>query len=55
MKQAAYSDQDVQNMTKAFTDANPNVTVVPEFVSYDASTTRSSPTRSADRGSTTSC
>lgn len=36
MKQAAYSDQDVQNMTKAFTDANPNVTVVPEFVSYDS-------------------
>ena len=36
MKQAAYSDQDVQNMTKAFTDAHPNVTVVPEFVAYDA-------------------
>ncbi len=36
MSQAAYSDQDVQAMTKAFTDANPNVTVVPEFVGYDA-------------------
>ena len=36
MKQAAYSVEDVQNMTKAFTDAHPNVTVVPEFVAYDA-------------------
>jgi multiple sugar transport system substrate-binding protein len=36
MSQAAYSDQDVQAMTKVFTDANPNVTVVPEFVGYDA-------------------
>ena len=36
MKQAAYSDQDVKTMTDAFTKANPNVTVVPEFVAYDA-------------------
>ncbi len=36
MKQAAYSDPDVKAMTDAFTKANPNVTVVPEFVAYDA-------------------
>lgn len=36
MKQAAYSDVDVQNMTKAFTDKNPNITVVPEFVAYES-------------------
>jgi multiple sugar transport system substrate-binding protein len=36
MKQAAYSDQDVKTMTDAFTKDNPNVTVVPEFVAYDA-------------------
>jgi multiple sugar transport system substrate-binding protein len=36
MKQAAYSDQDVKTMTDAFTKANPNVTVVPEFVAYDS-------------------
>ena len=36
MKQAAYSEQDVKAMTDAFTAANPNVTVVPEFVAYDA-------------------
>ena len=36
MKQAAYSDVDVKTMTDAFTAANPNVTVVPEFVAYDA-------------------
>jgi len=36
MKQAAYSEQDVKAMTDAFTAANPNVTVVPEYVAYDA-------------------
>ncbi len=36
MKQAAYSDADVKTMTEAFTAANKNVTVVPEFVAYDA-------------------
>ena len=36
MKQAAYSEQDVKAMTDAFTKDNPNVTVVPEFVGYDA-------------------
>jgi multiple sugar transport system substrate-binding protein len=36
MKQAAYSDADVKTMTDAFTKDNPNVTVVPEFVAYDA-------------------
>jgi len=36
MKQAAYSDQDVANMTAAFTAANPNIKIVPEFVSYDS-------------------
>jgi multiple sugar transport system substrate-binding protein len=36
MKQAAYSEADVKAMTDAFTAANPNITVVPEFVAYDA-------------------
>ena len=36
MKQAAYSDADVKAMTDAFTAANPNITVVPEYVAYDA-------------------
>jgi multiple sugar transport system substrate-binding protein len=36
MKQAAYSEQDVKAMTDAFTAANPNVTVIPEYVAYDA-------------------
>ncbi len=36
MKQAAYSDADVKAMTDAFTAANPGITVVPEYVGYDA-------------------
>ena len=36
MKQAAYSDDDVKAMIKAFTDANPNITVNAEFVAYEA-------------------
>ena len=36
MKQAAYSDADVKTMTDAFTAANSNITVIPEFVAYDA-------------------
>ena len=36
MKQAAYSDDDVKAMIKAFTDANPNITVNTEFVAYEA-------------------
>jgi multiple sugar transport system substrate-binding protein len=36
MKQAAYSDDDVKAMIKAFTDANPNITVNSEFVQYEA-------------------
>ncbi|HUX21660.1 MAG TPA: hypothetical protein VMW69_10515, partial [Spirochaetia bacterium] len=36
MKQASYSEQDVQNMTSDFEKANPNVTVTPEFVPYEA-------------------
>ncbi len=36
MKQAAYSEDNVTEMTKAFEDANPNVTVNLEFVAYDA-------------------
>ena len=36
MKQAAYSDDDVKAMLKAFTDANPNITVNSEFVQYEA-------------------
>ncbi|HEX8941134.1 MAG TPA: extracellular solute-binding protein [Candidatus Limnocylindrales bacterium] len=36
MKQAAYSDTDVQNMTKAFTDAHPNIKIVPDFVAYES-------------------
>ncbi len=36
MKQAAYSEQNVQDMTAAFTAANPNITVNLEFVAYDA-------------------
>jgi multiple sugar transport system substrate-binding protein len=36
MKQAAYSDTDVKAMTDAFTAANPGITVVPEYVGYDA-------------------
>lgn len=36
MKQAAYSDDDVKAMIKAFTDANPSITVNAEFVQYEA-------------------
>jgi len=36
MKQAAYSEDNVKEMTKAFTDANPNIQVNLEFVAYDA-------------------
>ena len=36
MKQAAYSDTDVKAMTDAFTAANPNITVMPEYVGYEA-------------------
>jgi multiple sugar transport system substrate-binding protein len=36
MKQAAYSDTDVAAMTAAFNKDNPNITIVPEFVAYDA-------------------
>ena len=36
MKQAAYSEQDVKAMTDAFSAVNPNVTVIPEYVAYDA-------------------
>lgn len=36
MKQAAYSDVDIQAMTKAFTDKNPNITIVPDFVAYES-------------------
>ena len=36
MQQAAYSTTDVQNMTKAFMKANPNMKVNTTFVSYDA-------------------
>jgi multiple sugar transport system substrate-binding protein len=36
MKQAAYSEDNVKDMTAAFTAANPNVTVNLEFVAYDA-------------------
>ena len=35
MKQAAYSDDDVKAMIKAFTDANPTITVNAEFVQYE--------------------
>ncbi len=36
MKQAAYSDTDVAAMTAAFNKDHPNITIVPEFVAYDA-------------------
>ncbi len=36
MKQAAYSEQDVAAMDAAFTKVHPNITIVPEFVAYDA-------------------
>jgi multiple sugar transport system substrate-binding protein len=36
MKQAAYSDTDVAAMTAAFNVDHPNITIVPEFVAYDA-------------------
>jgi multiple sugar transport system substrate-binding protein len=36
MKQAAYSDTDVAAMDAAFTKIHPNITIVPEFVAYDA-------------------
>jgi multiple sugar transport system substrate-binding protein len=36
MKQAAYSDTDVAQMTAAFNQTSPNITIVPEFVAYDA-------------------
>lgn len=36
MAQAAYSEQDIENMTTAFEKANPNVDVKMEFVAYEA-------------------
>jgi multiple sugar transport system substrate-binding protein len=36
MQQAAYSTTDVQNMTKDFTKANPNIKVKTTFVAYEA-------------------
>ena len=36
MKQAAYSDTDVAAMTAAFNVDHPSITIVPEFVAYDA-------------------
>jgi multiple sugar transport system substrate-binding protein len=36
MKQAAYSTDDIDNMTKAFEKANPGVQVKADFVSYDS-------------------
>jgi multiple sugar transport system substrate-binding protein len=36
MKQAAYSEDNVKDMTAAFAAANPNITVNLEFVAYDA-------------------
>ncbi|HEU4673664.1 MAG TPA: extracellular solute-binding protein [Candidatus Limnocylindrales bacterium] len=36
MKQAAYSEDDVNAMLKAFTDENPTITVNTEFVQYEA-------------------
>ncbi|MDQ2934882.1 MAG: extracellular solute-binding protein [Chloroflexota bacterium] len=36
MKQAAYSDNEVKAMVKAFTDANPNIKVTTEFVQYES-------------------
>ena len=36
MKQAAYSDDEVKAMIKAFEDANPNIKVKYEFVQYES-------------------
>jgi multiple sugar transport system substrate-binding protein len=36
MQQAAYSTSDIQGMTKAFTQANPNIKVNTTFVAYEA-------------------
>ncbi|GAA0574185.1 extracellular solute-binding protein [Kribbella sandramycini] len=36
MKQAAYTEADVTKMTAAFTAANPEIKVTPEFVAYEA-------------------
>jgi multiple sugar transport system substrate-binding protein len=36
MQQAAYSTDDVQNMTSMFEKANPNISVRPTFVAYEA-------------------
>jgi multiple sugar transport system substrate-binding protein len=36
MQQAAYSNQDVQGMTDLFAKANPDITVNPTFVAYEA-------------------
>jgi len=36
MKQASYSEENVKEMTAAFTAANPNIQVNLEFVAYDA-------------------
>lgn len=36
MKQAGYSEDDIAKMTASFTSANPDITVKPEFVAYEA-------------------
>lgn len=36
MKQAYYSEDDITKMTASFTSANPDITVKPEFVAYEA-------------------
>lgn len=36
MKQAGYSEDDITKMTAAFAAANPDITVKPEFVAYEA-------------------
>jgi multiple sugar transport system substrate-binding protein len=36
MKQAGYSEDDITKMTAAFASANPDITIKPEFVAYEA-------------------
>ncbi|WP_205739560.1 extracellular solute-binding protein [Georgenia sp. SYP-B2076] len=36
MKQAGYSEENIREMTTAFQKANPDITVTPDFVSYEA-------------------
>ena len=53
MKQAGYSETEIQAMTDAFTAANPNIKVDLEFVQYEALHDKIVPGRWMAKGCTT--